>query len=216
MTSVLNSANKQTKEAKIKGVNMMRVVGRRVMGVTNERNPIKCTSCGRVGHTAANCYVTRPCHKCGRYGHTSTNYWGRNPVKRGNKSRTQVNEVQCLDGDEQAVGVPQSEPFTVIKEEWSPVEPGPVCMIKNEVETWTVGLESCEKKKLFHVKTPITKERRPVTALIDTNSSCNMIQKGYYRKHGLVIQPCKKQLTGFNGSISSVSGMVEILLSIGK
>lgn len=68
MVGALNVASRQTKEAKTNGVNMIKALSRRVMGGNNERHPIKCTSCGRVGHTAANCYVIRLCHKCGRYG----------------------------------------------------------------------------------------------------------------------------------------------------
>lgn len=51
----------------------MKVVGRIVMGGTRERNLVRCSACGRLGHLAANCFITKPCLKCGRYGHTLAN-----------------------------------------------------------------------------------------------------------------------------------------------
>lgn len=72
-------ANRRTEDVKNRGVNMMRAVGRRVMGGGRERNPTKCNVCGRLGHIASNCYMAKPCTKCGRYGHSPANFWGENP-----------------------------------------------------------------------------------------------------------------------------------------
>lgn len=69
---------------------------------------------------------------------------------------------------------------------------------------------------MLHVKAFLIEERRIVTPLIDTGSSCNILQRGYCCKHGLMIQPCKKELAGFNGAICSIAGMVEIMLAIRK
>lgn len=73
VVNAMNVANKRTKDAKNKGVNMMRAVGKRFLGVNRERNPLKCHACGRLGHIAANYCVTRPCPKCGRYGYSPNN-----------------------------------------------------------------------------------------------------------------------------------------------
>lgn len=101
--------------------------------------------------------------------------------------------------------IPQSQLFTVMKEEWSPTAPRLINMIRNGTE-----------KKLLHAKALLKEERKPVTVLVDTGSSCTIIQRGYCKKHGLVVQPCKKELTGFNGSTSLVVGMVNVLVAVGK
>lgn len=64
--NAVNVANKRSEEAKNKGVNMMKVVGIRVMGFNKERTSMKCSTWGRLGHKAANCYTSRPYPKCGR------------------------------------------------------------------------------------------------------------------------------------------------------
>lgn len=64
---------------------MTRVVGKRVLGVNNERNSLKCHVCGRLSHIEANYCMIRPCPKCDRYGHSPNNCWGINPLTRGNK-----------------------------------------------------------------------------------------------------------------------------------
>lgn len=42
------------------------------------------------------------------------------------------------------------------------------------------------------------------------------ISESILSKNCLVIQPCKKEFIGFNGSTSSVTRMVEVLVAIGK
>lgn len=74
--NAMNAANLQTKDDRIKGVNMMKSVGRRVMGVSRERTLVKCQSYGRLSHTTENFYISRSCPKCGRYGHSPSNFWG--------------------------------------------------------------------------------------------------------------------------------------------
>lgn len=69
---------------------------------------------------------------------------------------------------------------------------------------------------MLHVKALLTEERRLVTVLVDTRSSCNVLQKEYYRKHGMMIQPCKKELIDFNYSISFALGFVNVLVVIKK
>lgn len=59
-------------------------------------------------------------------------------------------------------------------------------------------------------------EKKLVTMLIDIGSSCNILQKSYCRKHGLVVHPCEKKLTGFNGSTITVWGMIDVLVNIWK
>lgn len=55
-----------------------------------------------------------------------------------------------------------------------------------------------------------------MTTLMNNSSSFNVLKKGYCCKHGLVIQPFKKELTNFNGSINFVVGLVEVLVAIEK
>lgn len=71
-------------------------------------------------------------------------------------------------------------------------------------------------KKLLHAKALLANERRPITVLVDTGSSCNILQRGNDCKHDLVIQPCNEELKGFNGSKSSVVGMAKVLVAIRK
>lgn len=61
MLSAVNADNRQTKEAKSKGVNMMKALGRREMGTNRERTLGKCTRCGTIGNTTTNYYMSRPC-----------------------------------------------------------------------------------------------------------------------------------------------------------
>lgn len=89
-------------------------------------------------------------------------------------------------------------------------------MIINEIDTLFARQKMENEKKLPHAKALLTKERRPVTMLVDIESSCNVLQKGYCRKHGLVTQHCKKELIDFNASTNFVVGMVEVLISIRK
>lgn len=122
-----------------------------------------------------------------------------------------MNEISGLANAKQ-VTIPQSEPFIVVKEEWSLVEPSTINVIGGE--DVLVGQDT--EKKLLHAKALLTKERKPVIVLIDTGSSRNILQKGCCKKHGLVVQPCKKELTGFNVSTSRVLGLVNVLVNIGK
>lgn len=129
---------------------------------------------------AANCYSLRPCYKCGRYGHAASNCWGKNPFPRKSSTRGRVNEVFSQSIEGQGTGIPINEPFTEVKEEWSLDEPGRKFVIGNERKEVSLGLEN--EKKLLHAKALITKERRSITMFIDTESSCNVLQKGYCRK----------------------------------
>lgn len=190
---------------------MMKDVGRRVMGASMERTPVKWTTCGRLEHTATNFYMLRPCIKCGRYGHFALNCGGSNLMSESRRVREEVDEVSGLAGSEQVL-IPQSEPFTMVKEEWSTVERGSINMI--EGEHVLVGQDT--DKNLLHAKALLTKERKSVTVLIDTRSSCNILQKRYYKKHGFVVHLCQKELNGFNGSTSKVLGPVKVLVSIKK
>lgn len=73
------------------------------------------------------------------------------------------------------------------KEEWSLVEPGTINMIGGE----DVLVRQETNKNLLHAKALLTKEIKPIIVLIATRSSCNILQKGYCTKHGLVVQPCE-------------------------
>lgn len=123
----------------------------------------------------------------------------------------EVNEIARQLGSDQ-VTIPLSEPFNVVKEKWSPLDPGPINMIRGE----TIAMGQEKENKLLHVKALLTTKRKPIIVLIDTGSSCNILQKSYCKKHGFVVQPCEKELTGFNGSTSKVLGLVNVLVSIGK
>lgn len=89
----MNASNKRTRKVRMRGVSMMRAVGRKVLGRRREINPPKCNAYKRLGHVAANFYVSRPCYKCGRYGHSLVNCWGKNPPLRGNCRGEYVHEV---------------------------------------------------------------------------------------------------------------------------
>lgn len=79
-------------------------------------------------------------------------------------------------------------------------------MIRKKQEEGRLGQES--NKKLLHVKALLIEEKKFVTVLIDTRSLCNILKRGSYSKHGLVVQPCNKKFTRFNGSTSTVMGVV--------
>lgn len=69
---------------------------------------------------------------------------------------------------------------------------------------------------MLHANALLPAKRKPVTILIDTSSFCNILQKGYYKEHGLVVQLCEKKLKGLNGSTSKVMSMVNVLVNIAK
>lgn len=104
--------------------------------------------------------------------------------------------------------------FTVVMEEWSLVDARPIYMIINGGEEVLLGEES--EKILLHARVPFDEKEKPVVVLIDTGSSCNVLQKGYSKKHDLLAQPCKNKLTGFNGSTSVVMGLVHVLVPAKK
>lgn len=54
VVNAMNAANKRTKDARNNGVNMVWVVGKKVLGLNMERNPHHCHACQRLGHIAAN------------------------------------------------------------------------------------------------------------------------------------------------------------------
>lgn len=68
----------------------------------------------------------------------------------------------------------------------------------------------------MHSWASLIAERKPVTVLVHTSSSCNILQRGYCKKHGFVVHPYQKELTGFNGSTSKALGLVHVLINIGK